>query len=99
MRLGELIRENWGKIIVWGGVTTTFAVAPLIISQISDPILEHRLLYDQMIIVADTDRNYATTDEEWAKVYREFGFSYNVHGSNPSEDLTSEQMRQYLANH
>ncbi len=99
MRLGQSIRENWGKIIVWGGVTVTLAVVPLVTPLITDPIVEQRLLYNQMVIVADTDRNDATTDDEWAKVYREFGLPYNVHGSNPLEDLTSEQMKQYLANH
>jgi len=60
---------------------------------------QHRAQVDSdLVIMADKNGNKdgATTDNEWAEVYKELGVPYNSHNVLP---LTFEQKEKYLANH
>jgi hypothetical protein len=58
-----------------------------------------RQLTQEVSILADTNKDRATTSEEWANVYKELGVRYDSHSSNPFEDLTTEQKENYIKNH
>jgi len=50
----------------------------------------------EVSILTDTNKDGATTSDEWAKVYKEFGIRYDAFSSNPDKDLTIRQKESYL---
>ena len=57
---------------------------------------EKNELYQEVKVMANTDKNNITDNQEWANVYESLGLEYDVNYSDPKKDLTSEQMRKYL---
>jgi hypothetical protein len=69
----------------------------------SEPVKEERerikeriSLYSKVELKADTDNINGTDTKEWVKVYRLVGLTYIPGCSNPKEDLSIEQMKEYL---
>jgi len=56
-------------------------------------LAERNLVYNELSKKLNTDGDDLTSHEEWASQYRILDLHYDVHRSNPFEDLSIEQMR------
>lgn len=53
-------------------------------------------IYNQVVIAANTNFDNLTSHEEWASVYEALDRPYSIHTSNPSKDLSPNDLRNYL---
>ncbi len=64
--------------------------------KLDDDRREKSDLYNKVRTEANTNNDKITDALEWAEVYESLDLTYDIHYSDPKEDLTIDQMKQYL---
>ncbi len=91
----RLRSDEWALYSLLGLV----AACPVIGYAIDKSNENHKSLYNQVSLVADTNKNNMTEHEEWARVYKKLNLHYDENSSHPLKELNLEQMKQYLSNY
>lgn len=105
--MATAIKDDFRKHLIKATLKTLFAgaVATGIYSSVQIANLDARTeaynnhLTHEVSSLADTNQDNATTSQEWANVYKEFGVRYDAFSSNPQNDLTMGQKESYIMSH
>ncbi len=55
-----------------------------------------KILYEQVMQRANSNKDNMTDHSEWGSVYATLKRHYDVHNSNPSIDLSDQELNKYL---
>ncbi len=84
------------RILKWVGTIVSAGVILYSANYLGARMREKNRLYPEMVLEADIKKDNLTDHQDWAKVYRFFGLTYDVASSKPKRDLSLEQIREYL---
>lgn len=90
-------KSNLINRLAIGGIIVGFSfLGYATIKTLTNNEKEQSKLYEQIFEAANTNGDNFTSHEEWAEVYNFLGKKYSIHYSNPKEDLTKENINNYL---
>jgi hypothetical protein len=89
-------RRRLKNRLVFGLALISLASATYVLVDSIKEKREKNSLYNKVSLKANTNPDNITDAQEWAKVYESFGLDYDIHYSDPKEDLSIKQMRKYL---